>query len=349
MENVWQKLKQNELLRRFLVLAVIVFVLYEARAMIDIVLLTFIFTYLIIHLINGVKKLTPKIPTKLVVAITYIILFVALYFVITIYVPILVKQIVDMAHSIMNFYESNRLDGVTKEVEHYITRKDIITSARYGMDYMVHALTSVGTLTISIVMSLILSFFYTFELKQMREFSHKFVVQGNFKWFFQDIKYLGQKFTDTFGVVLEAQFFIALCNTALTMIGLMIMKMPQIIALGVMVFVLSLIPVAGVIISLIPLSLVAYSNGGIQKVVYVIILILIVHLIEAYVLNPKFMASKTALPIFYTFLILLVAERFWGTWGLILGVPIFTFILEIIGVDPRDGKKKKVKKVKKQL
>ncbi|MBD5429507.1 AI-2E family transporter [Lactobacillus sp.] len=341
MENAWQKLKQNILLRRFLVLVVIVFVLYEARAMMDTILLTFIFTYLIVHLIGFVKKVFPKVPTKLIVAITYLLLFVALYFVITIYVPILVKQIVDIAHSIMNFYKTDQLSGVTKEVRRYVSQKDIINSARRGMEFMVHALTSVGTLTISIVMSLILSFFYTFELKEMHQFSHKFVIQGDFKWFFQDMKYLGQKFTDTFGVVLEAQFFIALCNTVLTMIGLIILKMPQIIALGLMIFVLSLIPVAGVIISLIPLSLVAYSTGGIQEVIYVAILIIIVHLVEAYVLNPKFMASKTSLPIFYTFLILLVAEKFWGTWGLILGVPIFTFLLEIIGVDPRESKNKK--------
>lgn len=343
MEKAWNKFKGNDLLRRFFVLAVIVFILYEARSMLDTVLLTFIFTYLIIHLIKWVKKISPKIPTKLVVAVTYILLLVALYFVITIYVPVLVRQIIDMTHSVVDFYETNHLSGMTKEVERYVSEKDVVNYARHGMTFAVHALTSVGSLTIALVMSLILSFFYTFELKQMREFSHKFVTQGSFKWFFQDVKYLGQKFMGTFGVVLEAQFFIALCNTVLTMIGLLILQMPQIIALGLIVFVLSLIPVAGVIISLIPLSLVAYSDGGIQKVIYVVILILIIHLIEAYVLNPKFMASKTALPIFYTFLILLVGERFWGTWGLILGVPIFTFFLEIIGVDPRESKKEKTK------
>lgn len=59
---------------------------------------------------------------------------------------------------------------------------------------------------------------------------------------------------------------------------------------------------------------------------------MIIHAIEAYVLNPKFMSSKTELPIFYTFLVLLVAEHFLGTWGLIVGVPIFTFLLDVIDV-----------------
>ena len=44
------------------------------------------------------------------------------------------------------------------------------------------------------------------------------------------------------------------------------------------------------------------------------------------------MSSKTELPIFYTFLVLLVAEHFLGTWGLIVGVPIFTFLLDVIDV-----------------
>ena len=116
------------------------------------------------------------------------------------------------------------------------------------------------------------------------------------------------------------------------MICLSFMKMPQIFALGIMVFVLSLVPVAGVIISLVPLSLVGYQVGGIRDVIYIIIMIMVIHALEAYILNPKFMSSRTELPIFYTFVVLLVAEHLWGTWGLIVGVPIFTFLLDVFGV-----------------
>lgn len=112
------------------------------------------------------------------------------------------------------------------------------------------------------------------------------------------------------------------------------MRMPQIFALGLMVFLLSMVPVAGVIISLIPLSMVGYSVGGIRYVIYIIVMIMCIHALEAYVLNPKFMSSRTELPIFFTFVVLLVSEHFFGTWGLIVGVPIFTFLLDIAGVKP---------------
>lgn len=49
------------------------------------------------------------------------------------------------------------------------------------------------------------------------------------------------------------------------------------------------------------------------------------------------MSSKTELPIFYTFVVLLAGEALWGTWGLIVGVPVFTFFLDILGVKKAHG------------
>lgn len=341
MDNAWRKFKNNIPLRRFFVLLVIVFVLYEMRALMNTILLTFIFTYLIVHLVRLVQRHLPKVPTKVIVSITYLLIICLLYFVVTVYAPMLVKQIYRMFHYVVSFYQGNNLDGFRKYLEEYISASEVMKQVRSGMGLVMHTLTSFGTLTIATFMSLILSFFYTIELKQMNAFSRLFLKSGLFKWFFQDVAYFGRKFTNTFGVVLEAQFFIALCNTALTMICLAFMRMPQIIALGLMVFLLSLIPVAGVIISLIPLSIIGYSVGGLRYVIYIFIMIMVIHAIEAYILNPKFMASKTELPIFYTFLVLLVAEHFWGTWGLIVGVPIFTFLLDVLDIKAAPNKRKK--------
>ena len=342
MDTAWHKFKNNIPLRRFVVFLIIVAFLYEMRAMMNTILLTFIYTYVIVHLIHFVQRYVSKMPTGAIVVVTYLIILALLYFVITVYMPMLVGQISKMVKSVMAFYETNQSSQLMSYVTHYISKGELVTQAKRAMTFAFHTATNIGTLTIATFMSLILSFFYTIELKQMREFSSLFVKSGYLKWLFEDIRYFGKKFTNTFGVVLEAQFFIAICNTALTMIGLAIMKMPQIVALGLMVFILSLVPVAGVIISLIPLSIVGYSVGGIRYVIYIFVMIMIIHAIEAYVLNPKFMASKTELPIFYTFLVLLVAEHFWGTWGLIVGVPIFTFLLDVLNIKPT----KKDKKVK---
>lgn len=132
--------------------------------------------------------------------------------------------------------------------------------------------------------------------------------------------------------MIEAQFIIAAVNCVLSVIALSIMGFPHLIALGIMLFILGLVPVAGVIISLIPLSIIAYSIGGLMYIVYILVIVMVLHAIEAYFLNPKLMSAKTDLPIFYTFIVILFSEHFLGVWGLIIGIPLFMFLLDILGV-----------------
>ncbi|EHS85850.1 Permease [Limosilactobacillus gastricus PS3] len=332
MESSWQRFINNTILRRTVVLVAIIFVLWYVRAVMTEILLTFIFTYLIVHWLRLVQRWLPKLPTAITAVVTYAIIIFLAYVGVTKYMPILINQIVRMVDYVINFSQSNDMTWFTKYITHYVSMSTITTQVRHWVTIGISTLTSVGTFSFSFVMAVILSFFYSIELKQMNGFSRSFLDSNVAGWFFRDLYYFGQKFVNTFGVVLEAQFFIAITNTVITTVCLIVMQMPQIVALSVMVFAFSLVPVAGVIISLIPLCMVGYSTGGIKYIIYILIMIAVIHVIEAYVLNPKFMASRTQLPIFYTFVVLLVGEHFFGVWGLIVGVPIFTFFLDILGV-----------------
>lgn len=332
MVNAWHRFIDNVPLRRFTVLALLIWVLYLVRGMLSAILLTFIFTYIVVHWVRFVQRWLPKLPSLLVVLVTYAVLIAAVYFAVTKYLPLLITQIIKMVNSVLKFYQSQDGSWLIKQLNHYISAKTVTAQVKHGINLAFSTLTSLTKMAVTFFMSFILSFFYTIELKQMYSFSRLFLTSELFSWLFEDIYFFGKKFVNTFGVVLEAQFFIALCNTALTTICLMFMHMPQILALALMVFVFSLVPVAGVIISLIPLSMVGYSVGGIRDVIYIIVMIIAIHALESYVLNPKFMSSRTELPIFYTFVVLMVSEKLFGTWGLIVGVPIFTFLLDIMGV-----------------
>lgn len=339
MVNAWHRFIDNVPLRRFTVLALLIWVLYLVRGMLSAILLTFIFTYIVVHWVRFVQRWLPKLPSLLVVLVTYAVLIAAVYFAVTKYLPLLITQIIKMVNSVLKFYQSQDGSWLIKQLNHYISAKTVTAQVKHGINLAFSTLTSLTKMAVTFFMSFILSFFYTIELKQMYSFSRLFLTSDLFSWLFEDIYFFGKKFVNTFGVVLEAQFFIALCNTALTTICLMFMHMPQILALALMVFVFSLVPVAGVIISLIPLSMVGYSVGGIRDVIYIIIMIIAIHALESYVLNPKFMSSRTELPIFYTFVVLMVSEKLFGTWGLIVGVPIFTFLLDIMGVKSIGDKK----------
>ena len=313
--SLYQKFIQNERLRRFCVLALIIFVLYLSRSMITTILLTFIFTYLAVRLVHFVQRYM-KIPTIVIVLLTYALVVFLIYLAITKYVPVLVNQTTQMINSVVDFYQSPHTDTnqVLQFIDQYLEKSNLLSQLQNGASMILRYIQDIGAVGLSFVMSFILSFFFMIEKKQMADFS-KLFLKSDFDWFFQDIYYFANKFVNTFGVVM----------------------LPS---LAIMIFILSLVPVAGVIISCIPLSFIAYSQGGLNDVIYILALITIVHLFESYVLNPKFMSSKTELPIFYTFVILLVSERLFGVWGLIVGIPVFTFFLDVLKVKPIRGLKR---------
>jgi predicted PurR-regulated permease PerM len=59
-------------------------------------------------------------------------------------------------------------------------------------------------------------------------------------------------------------------------------------------------------------------------------MIALVHAVEAYYLNPRIVSSYMHIPVFVTFVILLVSEHFLGLVGLLIGVPLFVISLSFI-------------------
>ena len=347
--NLWNKFLENVRLRRFVVLLGIIGILYVSRSIISVILLTFIFTFLITRLIMSIHRHV-KIPSQLIVIAVYLALIGLIYLAVTVYVPKLISQSEAMVASVLQFYQNppKGANEVINFISGYVGKLDVMNQVKGSFGIVMKYVTSIGSMGFTLFMSLLLSFFFTIEERQMAEFSKSFLTSGPIAWIFQDIYYFAKIFVNTFGVVMEAQFMIAIINTVITTTFLGFMKMPQLFSLSLMIFVLSLVPVAGVIVSAVPLCFIGYTVGGLRDVFYIIILLIVVHAIESYVLNPKLMSSRTELPIFYTFVVLFISEHLFGTWGLIVGIPIFTFMLDVLGVKPVHTKHNKLEKLRKQ-
>ncbi len=193
-----------------------------------------------------------------------------------------------------------------------------------------------------VIMGVFLSFIFNLTYNHLCHFGQAFL-NSRHKHLFNNIYKLAAMFVHIFGTVIETQLIICSINTILMTIGLWIIGMSSLLVLGLMVFVLGLIPVAGVLISLIPLSVIGFSVNGFVTVFEVLILVVIVHIFESYFLHPKLMANATALPIFVTFVTLIVSGELFGTWGLIVGIPIVAFFIELLGVNVRKQRPKNLK------
>ena len=135
----------------------------------------------------------------------------------------------------------------------------------------------------------------------------------------------------SFGAVLgraiEAQLFIAMLNTFLTGIGLLLLGLGSKLAfLSLIVFGCSFIPVAGVFLSSVPICLMALQQGGLFLAFMAVILIIIAHMVEAYILNPRIYGHHLRMNPVVVLMILTMSGKLFNVWGLILGVPICTYI-----------------------
>ena len=139
------------------------------------------------------------------------------------------------------------------------------------------------------------------------------------------------------GRAIEAQAAIAVVNTALTLVGLLLLDIPLVAMLSVIVFVCSFVPVLGVFISTTPIVLVALNAGGPPLSLAAIGLIIVIHAIEAYLLNPLIYGKHLKLNPVLTLIILYVGYHAFGLWGMLLGVPVARyFIHDVLTVPFRE-------------
>ena len=137
-------------------------------------------------------------------------------------------------------------------------------------------------------------------------------------------------FADVLGKALRAQAIIATCNMILTASGLWFFDVPNIALLSTVVFFCGFIPILGTFISSVPILLFGIQVGGLPLALKLVALITAVHAFEAYVLNPKITGNILHIHPILVLILLLLGERFFGIWGMIVGVPIGYYIISVL-------------------
>lgn len=326
----------KESTKRFLSFTIVILLFYLGRSMLNLCLLTFLFTYLINSLQNLIINkfhISTAIKEKFVTIVIYLLLFTFIALIIVKYVPLFIAQSKDIIEKIIDFISNppNSFGSLQNYIVSILQGIDFKSYIKSGLDITLKFAQNVGKWSVNIFIAVILSLFFMLGKREIIDFLKRFK-HSKIAPLYDYFVFFANNFLYTFGKVLQAQIAIAAINTIISVVMLYLFGFPQLVALGFMIFTLSLIPVAGVIISLVPLCIIALKIGGITKVIYVIIMVIVIHTLETYILNPKLMSEKVKLPIFITFVVLIVSEHFLRVWGLLIGIPLFMFVLDLLNV-----------------
>ena len=183
--------------------------------------------------------------------------------------------------------------------------------------------------TVQGLVSLVLSFVIVWDMPAVR-LGAQSLRASRLGWIYAEVAPALASFGALFGKALQAQLLVACVNTALTAAGMVFLELPGVAFLTAIVFFCSFIPVAGVLISTAPIGFVALTEYGVGRLFAVVVLVVVAHAIEAYLVNPAIYAAHLKLHPLIVLVVLVLAEHSLGVWGLLLAVPATVFFMEYV-------------------
>ncbi|MBR6072999.1 MAG: AI-2E family transporter [Bacilli bacterium] len=114
-----------------------------------------------------------------------------------------------------------------------------------------------------------------------------------------------------------------------TFIFLFVFKFPYPLLIAVIIGVTDLIPYFGPYIGTVPSTLLIMLVDPVKAIIFVIFII-ILQQVDANLITPRIQSNATGLPSFWVLFAITLFGGIWGLVGLLVGVPLFTIIYEII-------------------
>jgi len=130
-------------------------------------------------------------------------------------------------------------------------------------------------------------------------------------------------------ITISLQVLVAVVNTLLTLPLLLALRLPHIGAFTILIFVSSLVPVVGNLVSGAVLIVASYVYRGIGSVIAFVVTTFILHKIEAYYLNPRLATRHVNLPSLVLIISLILHEHVFGLVGLFLSFPVLYIGLNV--------------------
>jgi predicted PurR-regulated permease PerM len=116
----------------------------------------------------------------------------------------------------------------------------------------------------------------------------------------------------------------------MTWIGLLLLGVPAAAALAFLAMMLTFIPTVGPILSAGPAILAGGLVGGLMMALYVVLLYLVVHAIEGYLMTPLIQERTVYLPPAILLTALLIMGFAFGIFGLLLAAPLAVVVQTLV-------------------
>ncbi len=149
-----------------------------------------------------------------------------------------------------------------------------------------------------------------------------------------------RKSSDIFGGFISGKILDSAIIGVICYIGCLILRMPYAVLVAVIIGVTNIIPFFGPIIGAVPCLLLVVIQDPLHAL-YLLIFVVVLQQVDGNIIGPKILGNSTGLSSFWVMFAILVAGGVWGFFGMLLGVPVFAVIYDIVSHLVRVGLKKR--------
>lgn len=181
----------------------------------------------------------------------------------------------------------------------------------------------------NIVLGFIISIYMLADKEKFAAMSKKVVFSIFNKNYSYKILRLASKSNDTFGKFFIGKIIDSAIIGVLTFIVLSIARMPYTLLISVIIGLTNIIPFFGPFIGAIPSFIIILCVSP-TKALWFLVIIFVIQQIDGNLIGPKILGDSIGISAFWILFAILVAGKFMGIVGMIIGVPVFAVIYTII-------------------
>lgn len=231
----------------------------------------------------------------------------------------------------------HQLEPVLEGLKETVSIKNLLGISREALlEFVVGFFNRIGHFGTYFLLATLFSFLILFDFPHLRE-RVLALRDTRFQDVYDETADSVAKYALAVGYTFQAQIGIAILNTLLTTIGLLVLGIGTVTLLSSIVFFAGLIPVWGTFISSVPILLLAFNEGGMALGLKAGGMIVLVHVMEAYFLNPRIVSAVFKINPLLTLIILYLGHSLFGMWGVLLGVPTAVYVYRYIILKPPEA------------
>lgn len=280
-----------------------------------------------------------KIPRAVAVLIVYIALFGVVAFSLFALVPVVVHDTPALLENVGEYIASFKNHELVQDIfgSSFASQENLLLQTGGPTQNIVSVFSSIGAVfggLVSTLIVLVITFYLVIQKNPVEKVLHSFVPEGHLPFILSTVNKIREKL----GAWLRGQLLLSCIMGVLIFLVLSMFGVKYAAVIALLAGMFEFIPYVGPVLAAVPALFFAFVDGGVVKLIFVLIGLVVVQQFESHVLIPKVMQRAVGLNPIISIVALITGVKLGGIAGGVLAIPVAT-ALQVIIIEIMERKK----------